>query len=101
MFRSSFLVFLVLTTLMISFTNGKNLPNRGKQLSSTRKPLSIKICGSTLVRILDMVCDRARQLLMEKQRTSLHEKRQMIVDDNPFTRTLLIKDHARQLIVFF
>jgi predicted metalloprotease len=86
---------------MISFTNGKNITNRRKLLSSTRKPLSIKICGSTLVRILDMVCNRARQLLMKKQRSSLHEKRQMIINDDPFTRTLRIKDHARQLILFF
>ena len=77
------------------------MTNRRKQLLSTRKPLSIQICGSTLVRILDMVCDRARQLLMKKQRSSLHEKRQMIIDDDPFTRTLWFKDHARQLILFF
>ena len=99
MFRSSFLIFFILTILIISFTYGKNTTSRKRQISSTHKPASIKICGPALVRMLDMICDRASQLLMKKERPS-HEKRQMIIDDDPLTRTLLIKDYARKLLGF-
>jgi hypothetical protein len=98
MYRSSLLGFLILTILIISFTNGKNIIKRRGHLSSTRKPVSIKICGPALVRMLDMVCQRAREVLMEKQSSLSYEKRQMIMDDDPFTRTLLIKDYSRKLI---
>jgi len=98
MFRLSFAIFLILITSIISLTNGKDILNRKRQISSTHKPVSIKICGSALVRILDMVCQRASQLLMDKQGSLSHEKRQMIIDDDPFTRTLSIKDYARKLI---
>jgi len=86
---------------MISFTNGKNIINRKRQISSAHKPVSIKICGSALVRLLDMICQRARQLLMKIQSSSSYAKRQMIFDDDPFTRTLSIKDYARKPIEFF
>jgi len=100
MFRSSFFIFLILIILIISYINGENIINRKEQILSTRKPVSIKICGSALVQMLDMVCHRARQLLMNKQRSSSYEKRQMIFDDDPFTRTLSIKDYARKLVEY-
>jgi len=50
--------------------------------------------------MLDMICHRARQLLIEKQESSPHEKRQIIIDDDPFTRTLWIKDYARKLVEY-
>ncbi len=101
MVRSSFVIALILIILMMPLTNGRNRFQRKKQISSTRKPVSIKICGSALVRMLDMVCHRARQLLMKKQKSLSHGKRQMIFDDDLFTRTLWIKDYARKLIRFF
>ncbi len=98
MFRSSLISILILMTLMITLTNAKDrIRHRRRQIISTRKPVSIKICGSPLVRMLDMVCHQARQLLMKKLRLSTHGKRQMVFDDDPFTRTLWIKDYARML----
>ncbi|CAF0977293.1 unnamed protein product [Rotaria sordida] len=91
MFRSSLIILLI---LIILFTNGKNLTNPIQNTTSTRKPVSIKICGPALVQMLDMICQRAKQILMKKQKSS-HEKRHMIIDDDPFTRTLLIKDFAQ------
>jgi len=101
MFRSSFVIFLILITLLISFTNGKDILNRKRQISSTHKPVSFKICGSALVRILDTVCQKANELLMNKQESLSHEKRQLIIDDDPFTRTISIKDYARRVVRFF
>ncbi len=100
MFRSSFLIFFILTILTISFTHGRNTNNRKRHILSTRKPARIQICGPALVRMLDMICHRARQLLMEKQESSPQEKRQIIIDDDPFTRTLWIKDYARKLVEY-
>lgn len=98
MFRSSFLILCFLTTFFILLTDGKNITSRKRPISSERKPASIKLCGPALVRMLDMICDRARQLLMKTQKSSsTHEKRQMIGDDDPFSQTLSITDYARKL----
>ncbi|CAF1633528.1 unnamed protein product [Adineta ricciae] len=98
MLRSSFLMLCFLTILFISSTYEKNVTSRKRPHTSRHKPASIKLCGPTLVRMLDMVCDRARQLLMKTQRSSsdsTYQKRQMIVDDDPFTRTLSVTDYAQ------
>ncbi|CAF1292312.1 unnamed protein product [Adineta ricciae] len=98
MLRSSFLMLCFLTILFISSTYEKNVTSRKRPNTSRHKPASIKLCGPTLVRMLDMVCDRARQLLMKTQRSSsdsTYQKRQMIVDDDPFTRTLSVTDYAQ------
>jgi hypothetical protein len=97
MFRSSLVIICILMTLMIGLIDGKvRIRNRRQQILSTRKPVSIKICGLALVRMLDMVCQQAKQLLMKKLRISTYEKRQMNFDDDPFTQTLWIKDYARR-----
>ncbi|CAF3799557.1 unnamed protein product [Adineta steineri] len=77
MFRALFFIFYILTILIISLTYGKNRTNENQQqqqISST----SIQICGPALVRMLDMICNRARQLLMKK--------RQIIIDDDPYAQ---------------
>ncbi|UJR30636.1 hypothetical protein I4U23_018160 [Adineta vaga] len=96
MFRSSFLMLCFLTIFFILSTDGKNITSRKRPISSGRKPASIKLCGPALVRMLDMICDRARQLLMKTQKSSsIHEKRQLIADDDPFSRTLSFTDYAQ------
>jgi hypothetical protein len=90
--------------LMISFTNGKNLTNRRRQLVSTRKPVSIKICGLALIRMLDMVCTKARQLVMKNEilsSTSSPAKREFNIEDDPYSQTLLITDYARMFNLLF
>jgi hypothetical protein len=97
MFRSSFFLLAMITILMISSTNGKNITSRKRPLSSTRKPVSVKICGLALVRMLDMICTRARQLLMRKGTETLSTvKRQFIIDEDPYARTVSITDYARK-----
>lgn len=99
MFRSSFVIYLILISLILSSSiDGKDIRKRKRQLLSTttHKSVSIKICGSNLVRVLDMICDKARQLIMNKQNSLSLGKRQMMIDDDPFTRTLVIKDYARK-----
>ncbi|CAF3540575.1 unnamed protein product [Rotaria socialis] len=122
MFRSSFIILL---TLIIIFTNGNNITiitNESNMTSpiqnttttattittttttttttATRKPSSIKLCGPALVRMLEMVCDKVKQFILKAQvseslPSSSHEKRHMIVDDDPYTHTLLVKDYAQ------
>lgn len=83
---------------MTSFTNGKNITNNTKQSSiSTRKPVSIKICGLALVRMLDMVCTKARQLLMRNGIvSSSYVKRQFDIEDDPFSHTVSVTDYTRK-----
>jgi hypothetical protein len=100
MFRSVVFIFLIITILMTSFTNGKNITHsRRRQLSSTRKPVSIKICGLALIRMLDMVCTKARQLLMRNEISSSLSpvKRQFNIEDDPYSRTVSITDYTRKL----
>ncbi|CAF3433184.1 unnamed protein product [Rotaria socialis] len=113
MFRSSFIILL---TLIIIFTNGNNITiitNESNMTSpiqnttttattitttttttttttATRKPSSIKLCGPALVRMLEM-----KAQVSESLPSSSHEKRHMIVDDDPYTHTLLVKDYAQ------
>lgn len=100
MFRSSNLIFvLIIVLIIISFAHGKNITNRQQRLSSTRKPVSIKICGQALIRMLDMVCTKARQLLMKNgllSSTSSPAKREFNVDDDPYSRTISIADYTRE-----
>jgi hypothetical protein len=83
---------------MTSFINGKNITNtRRRQIASTRKPVSIKICGLALIRMLDMVCTKARQLLIRNEILSpAPEKRQFNIEDDPFSRTISIIDYSRK-----
>jgi len=95
------LIIIIITILMTSFTDGKNIANnRRRQLTSTRKPVSIKICGLALIRMLDMVCTRARQLLMRNgiSSTSSPVKRQFNIDDDddPYSHTVSITDYTRK-----
>ncbi|CAF0916281.1 unnamed protein product [Rotaria sp. Silwood1] len=98
MFRSSLIILLI---LIILFTNGNNITNPIQNTTSTRKPASLKLCGPALVQMLDSICHRVKQILMKNQKSSTasssssHEKRHMIIDDDPFTRTLSIKDYAQ------
>ena len=90
---------------MITFVNGKNLTStRRRQIrSSTRKPVSVKICGLALIRMLDMVCTKARQLLMKNEMLSSSSspaKRHIDVDDDPFSRTISVADYARKFFFF-
>jgi len=93
------MLIIIITILMTSFTDGKNITNnRRRQLTSTRKPVSIKICGLALIRMLDMVCTRARQLLMRNgiSSTSSPVKRQFNIDDDPYSHTVSITDYTRK-----
>lgn len=96
MFRPSLLLVCFCAVLWLATAHGKNVTGRRRPLAPVRKPASIKLCGPALVRMLDMVCDRARQLLLKSQSATGHSKRQMLVDDDPFTRTLSFKDYARK-----
>jgi hypothetical protein len=93
---------IIISILMTSFSNGKNITyNRRRQLASPHKPVSIKICGSALIRMLDMVCTRARQLLMSNgisssSTSSPPAKRQFNIDDDPYSRTISITDYTRK-----
>ncbi|CAF1042573.1 unnamed protein product [Adineta steineri] len=78
MFRALFFIFYILTILIISLTYGKNRTNENQQQQQQISSTSIQICGPALVRMLDMICNRARQLLMKK--------RQIIIDDDPYTQ---------------
>jgi hypothetical protein len=80
---------------MILGTNGKSIKR------PTGKPVSIKICGTALVQMLDMVCQRVQQLLLKNEKSSTFKKRQMIIDDDPYSRTLSITDYARKSILFW
>lgn len=87
---------------MTMFVNGRNLTStRRRQMGSTRKPVSIKICGLALIRMLDMVCTKARQLLMKNEMLSSSSspaKRQFNIDDDPYSRTVSVADYARKFI---
>ena len=99
MFRSTYLIpIIIIITLMTSFINGANITNtRKRHIASTRKPVSIKICGLALIRMLDMVCTKARQLLIRNGIiSSAPEKRQFNIEDDPFSRTISIIDYARK-----
>ncbi|CAF0788161.1 unnamed protein product [Adineta steineri] len=101
MYRSSILLFLLITILMISFTNGKNITDQKQQQPSisTHKPVSIKICGLALIRMLDMVCTKARQLLMKNGILSSSSppqaKRQFNIEDDPYSRTVSVTDYSQ------
>lgn len=87
------------------FANGRNLTStrRRQMRSSTRKPVSVKICGLALIRMLDMVCTKARQLLMRNEMLSTpssHAKRHFDIDDDPFSRTISVTDYARKFLLF-
>ncbi len=83
---------------MTSFVNGKNITTRRRQLGFTRKPVSIKICGLALIRMLDMVCTKAKQLLMKSGiPSSSHSKREFNIEDDPYSRTVSITDNTRKL----
>jgi len=100
MFRSSFFIFIIIITiLLILFTNGKNITNNERRSSVSRhKPVSIKICGLALIRLLDMVCTRARQVLMRNGISSSSlAKRQFDIDDDLYSRTISISDYSRKL----
>jgi hypothetical protein len=94
------MLIIIITILMTSFTDAKNITNnRRRQLGSTHKPISIKICGLALVRMLDMVCTRARQLLMRNEISSSLSppvKRQFDIDYDLYSRTVSITDYARK-----
>lgn len=101
MFRSDvFLFILIIAILMTMFVNGRNLTgNRRRHMGSTRKPVRVKICGPALIRMLDMVCTKARQLLMQNElSSSAPAKRQFNIDDDLFSRTVSIADYARKFI---
>lgn len=101
MLRLSMLILLIFA---INFLNGNNVTAPIQNATSTRKPFSIKLCGKALVKILDIVCQRTRQLILKKEQASspapasTHEKRHMLVDDDLFTRTLSFTDYARMLL---
>ncbi|CAF0826594.1 unnamed protein product [Adineta steineri] len=102
MYRSSILLFLLITILMISFTNGKNITDQKQQQQpsiSTHKPVSIKICGLALIRMLDMVCTKARQLLIKNGILSSSSpppaKRQFNIEDDPYSRTVSVTDYSQ------
>ncbi len=102
MFRSPFFMLIITITILItSFVNGRNITNiRKRQIASTRKPVSIKICGLGLIRMLDMVCTRARQLLMKNEMLSSSSpaKRQFNIDDDLFSRTISVIDYSREFL---
>ena len=98
MFRSSFLLLALLTVVLIftglSAAQTKRMSGRKRLLlSSTRKPVSVKICGLALIRMLDLICTRARELLMRNEAPG---KRQLQADDDPYSHTLSITDYARK-----
>ena len=83
---------------MTSFVNGKNITTRRRQLGFTRKPVSVKICGLALIRMLDMVCTKAKQLLMKSETaSSSHSKREFNIEDDPYSRIVSITDNTRKL----
>ena len=87
--------------VMTSFVDGKNITSRKRQLGSTRKPLSIKICGIALIRMLDMVCTKAKQLLMKDTVISSSiSKREFNIENDPYSQTVSITDYARKLSCF-
>ena len=103
MFRSSFFLLALVAVISIisslSAAQPKKMSSRKRPLlSSTRKPVSVKICGLALVRTLDLVCTRAREILMrnETPAPSTPGKRQLHADDNPYSQTLSITDYARK-----
>ncbi|CAF2370477.1 unnamed protein product [Rotaria sp. Silwood2] len=98
MFRSSIFVLVIVTILMTSFVNGKTTNNRRLKLLSTRKPISIKICGLSLIRLLDMVCTRARQLLIRNGISSSSSsplKRRFKIEDDSYLRKISITDYTQ------
>lgn len=72
--------------------------------NSTSKPkrLTFQKCGLALFRLFDQMCELFKQRLRKYQSsisrsTSTHEKRHMLEDDDPFTRTILFRDSSRKL----
>ena len=99
------MLIITITILMTSFINGKNITNtRRRQIASTRKPISIKICGLGLIRMLDMVCTRATQLLIRNgilsSSLSSPVKRQFHIEDDLFSRTISVIDYSRKYFFF-
>jgi hypothetical protein len=88
----------VMIIVMTSFVNGKNITSRRRQLGSTRKHVSVKICGLALIRMLDMVCTKAKQLVMKNDiASSSPAKREFNIENDPYSRTVSITDYARKL----
>ncbi|CAF0845544.1 unnamed protein product [Rotaria sp. Silwood1] len=97
MFRSSFFTLVIIIILMTLFVNGKTINNRRLKLLSTRNPISIKICGRSLIRLLDMVCNRARQLLVRSEISSSLSplKRRFKIEDDSHLRTISITEYTQ------
>ena len=87
----------IVLLVVVSSLDGKTTNGRRRNSTATRKPVTVKICGVALVRMLDLVCTRARELVMSNETPSASPgKRQLLVDDDPFSRTLSITDYARK-----
>ena len=88
----------IVLLVVVSSLEGKTINGRRRNSTATaRKPVIVKICGVALVRMLDLVCTRARQLVLSNQTPSPSPgKRQLRVDDDPFSQTLSITDYARK-----
>lgn len=74
---------------MTSFINGKNTNNRIMKVLSTRQPAAIQRCGLSLVRLLDMICTKTRQILMRNgiySSPSSPMKQQFKIKDYPSSR---------------
>ncbi|CAF1112208.1 unnamed protein product [Rotaria sordida] len=82
---------------MTSFVNGKNTNNQRLKLLSRHKPISIKICGLALIRLLDVVCNRTRQLLMRNGISSSSStwKPRFNIKDNLYLSTISITDYTQ------
>ena len=100
MIRLSTFILLIISISIISYVNGNNVTNVTEPISSTRRPVSIKICGLALIRTFDMVCTKARQLLMKNgivsSSSSPPAKRQINIEDDPYSLTVSITDYTRR-----
>lgn len=102
MFRSRLFLLISIISIHVLIIHGRSVHRFQRQISSTRKPVSVKLCGLALVRILDMVCTRARQLLSKNSlKTTSQRKRQLDVQDDPYSHTVSFKDYARKYKHFY
>lgn len=104
MFRSSIFTFIIVIILTISTINGKNTNNRRlKVLSSPPpRPISTKICGEALIRLLNVVCTEAEQLINKNgiSSTLSPTNRQMKRKYYPFSNKASINDDKSKINLF-